>query len=181
MSTPQGPQQPGPPPFPQQPPPAQPKRKPFGWVAMIIATASALAIGSCMGGVAGVAGSGAPQATVTEPGPTVTVTQPGPTVTVTQKAEAPAEKKEEEPPKEEPAGLGDGTYEVGEDIKPGRYKTVVPADSANCYWARMKDDSGELDAIIANENNQPGARVSVTIKKSDGFFKSTGCGDWQKS
>lgn len=99
MSTPQGPQQPGPPPFPQQPPPAQPKRKPFGWVAMIIATASALVVGSCMGGVAGVAGSGAPQATVTKPGPTVTV--PGPTVTVTQKAEQPAEKKEAQPKKTE--------------------------------------------------------------------------------
>lgn len=176
MSNPQYPQ--GQPP--QQPPrplPPQPKQKPFGWVAMLIATASTLIIGSCTGGLIGSASSiGAPQATVTVPGPTVTVTE---------KAEQPAEKKEE-PAKETtepapPAGLGDGTYEVGVDVKPGRYKTVVPDDSRNCYWARLKNDSGELSAIIANENNSPGARVSVTIKKSDKFFSSRGCGDWTKS
>jgi hypothetical protein len=148
---------------------------------MLIATASTLVIGSCTGGLIGSASSiGAPQVTVTEPGPTVTVTakaeQPA------EKAEQPAEKKKEPAKKtEEPSGLGDGTYEVGVDVKPGRYKTVVPDDSRNCYWARLKNDSGELSAIIANENNSPGARVSVTIKKSDRFFSSRGCGDWTKS
>ncbi|GAB3749995.1 hypothetical protein [Microlunatus parietis] len=161
------------------PPPQQfvqpPKRKRFGWLALIIAVACSLAVGSCTGALAR-GGSG----TAGVPAPTVTKT-------VTAKA-APAEKPaEEEKPTEpaeepeEPAGLADGTYEVGVDVEPGRYKTVVPDDSFGCYWARLKDDSGEFEAIIANENGEPGSRMSVTIKKSDGFFESRNCGEWKRS
>ena len=50
-------------------------------------------------------------------------------------------------------------------------------DSSGCYWARMKDDSGELDSIIANDNVNPGARVSITVKRGE-FFNSNGCGTW---
>lgn len=158
-------------PPPAQPvPPKPPKVKRFGWLALLIAVAVTFAVGSCTGALARGGGG-----TAGAPAPTVTKT-------VTAKAAAPAEKPAEDPKpaeQEEPAGLGDGTYEVGVDVEPGRYKTVVPDDSLNCYWARLKDDSGELDAIIANANNDPGARVSVTIKKSDGFFTSKGCGDWK--
>ena len=41
----------------------------------------------------------------------------------------------------------------------------------------MKDDSGELDSIIANDNVNPGARVSITVKRGE-FFNSNGCGTW---
>jgi hypothetical protein len=112
-----------------------------------------------------------------EPQPTATVTvtakpktEPKPTVTVTAKPKA------DNGPSTE---LGEGTYEVGKDVKAGRYKTTVPDDSLNCYWARLKDDSGSFKSIIANANANPGARVSVTIKNGE-FFENTGCGDWKR-
>lgn len=151
--------------------PVQPKRKRFGWLALIIAIACTFVVGSCTGAMARGAG-GTPSPTVTK--------------TVTAKAapadEKPAEEKPAEPAEEEaPAGLADGTYEVGVDVEPGRYKTVVPDDSFGCYWARLKDDSGEFESIITNENGEPGSRMSVTIKKSDGFFESRNCGEWKRA
>lgn len=71
---------------------------------------------------------------------------------------------------------GDGTYEVGIDIEPGKYTSDVPA-GGNCYWARLKSDD-PFDGIIAN-NNSSGMSV-VVVKKSDTYFQSTGCSDWTK-
>lgn len=164
-----GPQQPQhmQPPPPMAVPPAKQKR--FGWLALILTALISLGVGGAVGG-------GGPGTTAAVPAPTVTETveAPAPEVTVTETAAAP-EPEPEPKPKPEPEGLGEGTYEVGKDVKAGRYKTTVPADSFNCYWERSKDDSG--DSIIANDNANPGARVSVTIKNGE-FFKSNGCGDW---
>lgn len=171
------------------PQPAPKKQKRFGFLALGIATASALIVGSCTGALAG----GGDSTTTAEPAPTVTVTapaEPGSTVTVTAKPEPaptvtvtatpePKEAEQEEAEPEEPV-LGDGLWEVGVDIKAGRYKTTVPADSYNCYVARHKDDSGELESIIANENYEPGARVSVKVKKGE-WLELKGCGDaWKR-
>lgn len=43
-----------------------------------------------------------------------------------------------------------GTYLVGSDIQPGIYEGKT-ADS--CYWSRLKDVSGSLDSILANDNS----------------------------
>jgi len=53
--------------------------------------------------------------------------------------------------------MEEGTYEIGVDAQPGRYKTTVPQNSTGCYWERTKDDSGDMDSIIANDNVNPGA------------------------
>lgn len=165
----------GPPPQPGKPP----KRKRFGFMALTIAGLTGLLLGVLMGS------GGEDAVTTAAPQPRVTVTEtapaeeaePAPTVTVTETAEA-------EPPAEEPADTAgvpvEGMNEVGVDVKPGRYRTVAPADGSGCYWARLKDDTGSGDDIIANDITDPGARVSVTIKKSDGFFESNGCGEWQR-
>ncbi len=71
--------------------------------------------------------------------------------------------------------IGEGTFIVGEDIKPGRYKARADGDGS-CYWARMKDDSGDSDSIIAN--NITDGSASVTIKESDGAFETSGCTPW---
>jgi hypothetical protein len=71
-------------------------------------------------------------------------------------------------------GIGEGTFIVGEDVQPGRYK--AKAADGNCYWARLKDDSGELDSIIANNNTA--GQSSVTIKATDGAFETSGCTPW---
>lgn len=72
----------------------------------------------------------------------------------------------------------DGMYEVGVDIKPGRYKTTGASKDAffpNCYWERLKNPSGEFDAIISNGNTTGPAYV--TLKKGE-FVSSEGCNNW---
>jgi hypothetical protein len=70
--------------------------------------------------------------------------------------------------------FGDGQHVVGEDIRPGTYRTREP--STGCYWARLKGFSGELDDIAANENtNFP---TIVTIYATDKGFESNDCGEW---
>lgn len=83
-----------------------------------------------------------------------------------------------------PAGaFGDGTYRVGpgHDIMPGRYRTAGSGGSGvldSCYWERNSNDSGLFAAIIANENfNGP---ASVTVSSGE-FLKVSGGCVWAKS
>lgn len=71
--------------------------------------------------------------------------------------------------------IGEGTFIVGDDISPGRYKARADQDGS-CYWAQLMDDTGDSDSIIAN-NISEGAS-SVTIKSSDGAFETSGCTLW---
>jgi len=70
-------------------------------------------------------------------------------------------------------GIGEGTFIVGEDIQPGRYKARSAHVDGLCYWARLKDDSGEFGSIIANDSTAGSA--SVTIRSTDGAFETSGC------
>jgi hypothetical protein len=70
--------------------------------------------------------------------------------------------------------FGDGEHRVGADITAGTYR--APHAESGCYWARLRDFSGELDAILAN-SNESGPTV-VTIKSTDAGFESNGCGSW---
>lgn len=141
----------------------------------------ALGIGSAAGGAA--SGSASPDASPSAATPTVTITQPGPETTVpgptvTQTVEVPGPTKTVKvgPPAPAVAMSGDGTYQVGVDVKPGTYVSKKP-DSGNCYWARLSGQDG-LGGIIDN-NNSSGQSV-VTIRKSDKYFESSGCSDWVK-
>lgn len=70
-----------------------------------------------------------------------------------------------------------GTYEVGVDIEPGKYKSSGPT-GFGCYYARLKTNDGSVGDIIQNNISQ-GASV-VTIKESDGYFETSGCEPWVK-
>lgn len=163
------------------PPPVQPpkpKKNRGRLVAEIVGAVVLLSIGVGIGGAgdSSPVAAPAPTATVTEqvPGPveTVEVEVPGPETTVTVTAQPPKPKA--------PTGFGDGMYLVGEDIKPGRYKTSGPSDAdlPNCYWARLKNTDGDFDAIIAN--GAPDGTGFVTIKSSDVAFETSGCAEWVK-
>lgn len=71
---------------------------------------------------------------------------------------------------------GDGTYQVGKDVKPGTYRTTGNTDDM-CYWERAKDASGDMDSLLANDNVTGSSYV--TVKASDKLFKSEGCHDWE--
>ena len=83
--------------------------------------------------------------------------------TVTAKAVAPAG----------PSGSipEDGTFLVGSDVKAGTYK--APGGNL-CYWARLKDASGQ--GIIIN--GLGAGQQLVSVKSSDKAFQTHGCGPW---
>ncbi len=66
--------------------------------------------------------------------------------------------------------LEPGTYLVGKDIKPGLYKGQAGTDT--CYWARLKDVSGTVDLIIANDNSS--GQFYILVKDSD-YALQTAC------
>jgi len=58
------------------------------------------------------------------------------------------------PPATFPTQLPIGSYLVGIDIQPGRYRGEGGADfMESCYWARLSGFSGSLGEIIANDNS----------------------------
>jgi hypothetical protein len=79
-------------------------------------------------------------------------------------------------PEQQEATFSDGTYQVGTDIQPGTYRTRE--GSVGCYYERLSDFSGETNDIIANNNAD--APAVVTIKPTDAGFTSMGCGTWTK-
>ncbi|TQM63814.1 hypothetical protein [Humibacillus xanthopallidus] len=140
-----------------------------------------------IGAASGSGGSGESSATAAlATAPTVTVTAPapevpqetiaGPTVTQTVEVPGPTKTVTAPPPPPAVAMAGDGTYQVGVDVKPGTYVSKKP-ESGNCYWARLTGGDS-LGSIIDNGNSA--GQVVVTIKKSDKFFESSGCSDWTK-
>ena len=70
----------------------------------------------------------------------------------------------------------DGTYLIGRQLKPGVY-TSPGADTGRCYWARLRDTSGEVRAVIA-ASYKPGRQI-VTIRRGDRAFVTDGCGPWE--
>jgi hypothetical protein len=98
----------------------------------------------------------------------------------TQNTQAPAQPTAKPKPTQKPAPtfahFDDGTFQVGKDIQSGTYRTRT--GSSNCYYARLKGFSGSTDDIIANDNTD--APAIVTIKSSDKGFESQGCGTWTK-
>jgi hypothetical protein len=71
--------------------------------------------------------------------------------------------------------FGDGTFIVGTDISPGTYKNT---GGTNCYYERLRGFSHTFSDIIANENTEGSA--IVTIGAGDIGFSSARCGTWTK-
>lgn len=76
-------------------------------------------------------------------------------------------------PTPNPNLINPGTYMVGVDIQPGIYRGQA-GDSVlgSCYWARLKDLSGSLDALLANDNSI--GQFYVEVRSSD-FALETHC------
>lgn len=72
------------------------------------------------------------------------------------------------------ASFGDGDHAVGSDVQPGTYRTR--SGSSGCYFARLKGFGGTLDEVIANENTN--APAVVTIATTDKGFQSARCAKW---
>lgn len=86
------------------------------------------------------------------------------------------------PPAPSPEGdksaIPEGMSRVGTQVQPGTYR-ATPTSPYGCYWARLKDASGDYGTIIANGIAKQGEQVVVTIKPGDGYFTSKRCGPWE--
>ncbi|MET9759155.1 hypothetical protein ABZ016_08880 [Streptomyces sp. NPDC006372] len=163
--------------------PAQPARRRRRWLKYGAVALVSLLIGAAIGAGGDSADSGKATAADTKAGPrpTVTVTEtaeadaePAPTVTETVTAKPRKTKK----PGPATSFSGEGEFVVGEDIKPGTYRTAGPEDELGCYWERARNASGEFEAIIANNNlNRPGR---VTLNEGE-YFKTNRCQEWKKA
>ncbi|MFF7647087.1 hypothetical protein [Streptomyces canus] len=150
----------------------------------VLTHTAAAVLGLIIGAVIGSASADDSDSTSkgTTPSATVTATT---TATVTESAPRTKEALASTPSatkKAQSGGIpGDGTYVVGEDIRPGTYRTDGPGDSAipNCYWAPLSGTSGELNEIIANGNTT--GPTTVTISASDEAFQTTGCKTWKRT
>ena len=72
--------------------------------------------------------------------------------------------------------FGGGDFIVGTDMQPGTYRNTA---SAGCYWARLRGFGHTLDDVVANDNTD--AQAVVTIDPGDKGFESTRCGTWTKT
>lgn len=77
-----------------------------------------------------------------------------------------------------PDTIREGTWEVGKDVKPGKYKTKGPIKGivTLCYWHVEKNgeitDQGVKDKV--------GAQDIVTLRAGQ-TFETTGCEPWYAS
>lgn len=169
-------------PSPQPPtPPKKPMSKEARIAWMVLAGFGIFALGATLGASGDpstpvAAGDPAPTVTVSvpaEPGAEVTVTAPPVTVT----KPAPAPKTVTAPPAQAAATIEEGTWEVGADVAPGRYKTTEAVDAAGmCYWKITT--TGKPNDIVDNDI-VTGGRPTVTIKKGQDFTTQD-CGTWAK-
>lgn len=148
---------PGVPPPPEQP--QQPQRscaRTLGIALVIVVVLIVLARACGGGGEAGRGGS--------------TTSSESETKEKAQKEAAPQQEENEDPN----PSFRDGTQQVGSDIEAGTYRTR--AASPGCYYARLSGFGGELESILANDNADDPA--IVTIEPTDAGFESRRCGTW---
>lgn len=163
----------------QHTPLLQPARqgKPW-WRATWAVSMAAFIVGLVIAAAASGSG-GSTAATASGSGPTVTVTAEAdsattatvtahPTATRTIKVKIP-------PPPPKKVIDGDGTWVVGQDIKPGTYRN---SDGGECYWARLKGLTGDFSELLANGNTA--GQAVVTIKPTDKGFQTERCGSWSR-
>lgn len=67
---------------------------------------------------------------------------------------------------------GDGTYEVGKDMKAGTYKTAGP-DGSQCY----SSVNGDANGTDIKSNNLSAGPSTVQVSNGE-FFETSGCKDW---
>lgn len=78
------------------------------------------------------------------------------------------------PPPPGPAiEFGSGTFEVGVDVQPGKYKTAGPTDDL-CYWARLSNDGSDI-----LDNGLGEGPATITIRKGE-LIESRRCQMWTK-
>jgi hypothetical protein len=147
------------------------RRWPWALGALVVG----IAIGSAGGHTATPATAALAAPVVSAPAPAA----PAPVVEVPPAAPALVQPAVvEAPAPAAPAGpltrFGNGTYEVGIDVKPGKYRSAGVADSVAplCYFDQTDAGGAIKDQGVANEGpSRATLRAGLT-------FKSSGCQEW---
>lgn len=84
---------------------------------------------------------------------------------------------------QEQEAFGNGSFEVGVDVMPGRYTSGGPKISIFplCTFARLRTAGAsfmDTDEVLDVQTILEGQAI-VNIQPSDGGFYSEGCRDWQ--
>jgi Carboxypeptidase regulatory-like domain len=78
----------------------------------------------------------------------------------------------------EQGAIRPGVWLVNSQVSPGRYRADV---SPNCYWERLRNFEGTIDAVIANDFITSAGPHLVDIQSSDaGFHADAECGTWTR-
>lgn len=162
-------------------PGAAPKKRNI-WMWVAIATGIVLAV--CMiGGVIGSLGGSKPPSTTGNGWGSDSVATATPSPAASAKTSPVATETKESPAAPSKAAtqtFGSGTYVVGSEMPTGRY-TATMKDGDYCYWERLKNDSGDVDDIIANEVYADPGKRSFTVKKGDKYVQLKGDCIWSKA
>ncbi|MDK1030343.1 MAG: hypothetical protein QGD96_13615, partial [Anaerolineae bacterium] len=74
-------------------------------------------------------------------------------------------------PTENPNLIQPGTHLVGTDIQPGLYTGLAGEGLfGSCYWERLKDLSGSLEALLANDNSV--GKYYIEVREGDLALKT---------
>lgn len=74
------------------------------------------------------------------------------------------------------SAISPGMWLVGSQVPAGTYRATV---GSGCYWERLRNFSGTLSAIIANNFISSAGSQLVTISAGDAGFNTDGdCGTW---
>ena len=69
--------------------------------------------------------------------------------------------------------------DCGAQITPGTYRAANSAQG--CYWKRLSNFTGAIDAIVASAIATGSGAQLVTIANTDaGFSATTECGTWTR-
>jgi hypothetical protein len=73
---------------------------------------------------------------------------------------------------------GDGVFEIGTDVKPGKYHTAGPSgdNPVGCYYAYTKADGTIVDNNIVNGP----ATITILSSRVGLSFESSACQTWTK-
>lgn len=74
-----------------------------------------------------------------------------------------------------PASIEDGLWTVPDEAPPGTYDTE---GSVACHWQRLRA-LGDDPALVIEEGGGEG-RLFVFIERTDGAFRTSGCGKWER-
>jgi hypothetical protein len=74
------------------------------------------------------------------------------------------------------ATISPGMWLVGSQVSPGTYRALV---RDGCYWERLRNFTGTLNGIIANDFVSGGGQQLIAIGSGDaGFSTDDDCGSW---